>query len=286
MTWSAPNSRHFCNFLVAAGGGDHPGADRFGHLHDHRADAAGAAVDEQHFAGSQLRVAQQTQARGKRNQRDGRRLLVGHIRRGGVQPTFLDRRIFSERALPPQQALAASPHAIARFQPFCVWANRFDRAGQIAAHDKRKRQRHLHHAGADVGIDRIDAHRANFDQHLRTGCLRLGQIAEEDALGRSRLLNVSSLHGVNDSASGNLPCALALICRFAGSNQQRRACNQNAADKNAAGDPEPLAEVISDARIGDHLGHVFVGFFADNRHLLGRHAVRGRVVRTPTAAAR
>ena len=43
------------DLLIAAGGGGHPRADGLGDLHHGRADATAAAVDEQCFAGLQLR---------------------------------------------------------------------------------------------------------------------------------------------------------------------------------------------------------------------------------------
>ena len=63
----------------------------------------------------------------------------------------------------------------------------FDRAGQVAADDERKRQRHGHRAGANVGVDRIDRHGPDLDQHLAGGRLGRRQIAVDDFVGRPGL---------------------------------------------------------------------------------------------------
>ncbi len=161
--------------LAVAGGGQHAGADGAGHLDHARAHPARAAADEHRLARLQLCIAEQTQVGRDAHQRHGGGVLVGDFLGRGIKPALVDGGIFGERPLAAQQPLIAPPDPVA----FAIFrrrrADRLDHPGQVAADNKRLRQVHRIHAGADVRIDRIDGHRLDLDEHLAVARLRLGQ---------------------------------------------------------------------------------------------------------------
>ena len=134
-------------FFFAAGRGDHFRADRLGHLHDHRADAAGAAVDEQRFAGFELGVAHQAQVGSDADERAGGGRFVAHAVGNWIEPALIDGGVLGKRALPAEQALVGSPHAVADFEALRVGTNFLDDARQVAADDERQRDVHRDRAG-------------------------------------------------------------------------------------------------------------------------------------------
>ena len=58
--------------------------------------------------------------------------------------------------------------------------DRDDFAGQIAAHDKRKREREGHRSGANVGVDRIDGAGPDAHERLAWPRDRIGKAADLD----------------------------------------------------------------------------------------------------------
>ena len=88
--------------LDAAHGRDDFRADGPGHLHDHRADPAGAAVDEHRLARLQVGTAEQAQVGRDADQRPGHRQLVLDPGRRGIEPVLVDGRQLREGALPAQ----------------------------------------------------------------------------------------------------------------------------------------------------------------------------------------
>ena len=124
-------------FLVAAGGGEDSRADGPGHLNDAGADSARAAVNEDVFAHLQIRQAEAAEMGGDAGQRQRGGIGIGHFVGRVVEPAFFDGGIFGEGALPAEQALIASPNAIAGLESFHVGPDGFDHARQVATDDER-----------------------------------------------------------------------------------------------------------------------------------------------------
>ncbi len=159
-------------FLVAADGGDDRRAGRLRHLHDHRADAAGAAIDEDGLAGLQLRAVEQPEVGGDADQRARGGLFVRHSGRCGVEPLSLDADELRARALPAEKPLVRSPDAVARLEVRHARSDRVDHAREVGAGDRRLRQRHGCRAGADVGVDRVDRRGQDLDPDLAVASAR------------------------------------------------------------------------------------------------------------------
>ena len=129
------------------------------------------------------------------NQRHGGSRFLADARRQRIEPPLVDRGVLRERPLPAEQTLVRAPHPVARSETLHRGTDLFDRPGQVAADDERKRERHGNRAGANVGVDRIDRHGPHAHQHLVGGRLGRGQIAIDDVLGGPSLANVSGFHG-------------------------------------------------------------------------------------------
>src|SRR5262249_50834683 len=121
----------------------------------HRADSAGAAVDENDVAGLGAGAAKEPEMGRDANERDRGRGLVAHIRWRGIEPLFVYAGVLGNRSLPAEQPLVRSPDPVADFETVYVRPNGGHRAGQVAARDVWLRQRHGHDAGTDVEVDGV-----------------------------------------------------------------------------------------------------------------------------------
>jgi hypothetical protein len=169
----------------ARGGGDDPRAEPLGDLHDHRADAPRTATHEDRLAGPQAGVGDETEVRGDPHEGRGRRVAIGHVRRGRVEPAGVDGCELGARALPTEQALVRSPDAIADGEPRDGLAHRHDIACQIASHHERQGQRHRHGTAADVGVDRVHRRRTHPHEHVVGTRSRVGPITHADDVRRA-----------------------------------------------------------------------------------------------------
>ena len=152
-------------------------------------------MNEHCFARLEPGVAHQSQVRGDPHQGQRHGLLFADRGRDRIEPTFIDGRILGERSLPAHQPLIRAPDAIAGLESPRARADCFHHARQIAANHNRQRQGHSHGAGADVGVDRIDVHRADLHQHLCARGARRGQLAVANVFRRTSLLDEGGLHG-------------------------------------------------------------------------------------------
>ena len=168
-------------------------AGDFCHLHDHRPDAAAAAVDEDRFAHFQLRFAKEPQMSRDANQGARGRLFIGYVGWRRVEPMLIDRAVFGERSLAAQESLVRAPDAVADFESFRLRAGGLDRAGQIAADNERLGQFPIVGAVAEIGVDRVDRDSAGADEDLGASRLRRGHIAEFDRGFGSRWLRCRRL---------------------------------------------------------------------------------------------
>ena len=134
--------------------------------------------------------------RGDSNERDRSGRFVVHAVWHRVKPLLIDGREFGERPLPPQQSLVRPPNAIARLEPRGPIADRFDDAGEIATDDERIRCTHVNGAAADVDVDRVEGGRGDLHKHLPRGWRRRWQFADDDFVGRTRLVDIRGAHGV------------------------------------------------------------------------------------------
>ena len=126
-------------FLGRANGGDHFRADGLGHLHDHGADAAGAAVNEDGFAGLEPGTAEQAVMGRDADQRRPGCHVIGDSRGDREEPIFGRADKLRATALPTEQTLIGGPDTLADLESLDVRADRFDDAGHIAAGDERHR---------------------------------------------------------------------------------------------------------------------------------------------------
>ena len=183
------------HFFVAAGRGDHAGTDRLGHLHDHRADAAGAAVDEQRFAGLQLGVAHEAEVGGDADQRAGGRRFVAHAVGNRIEPALFDGGVFGERALPAQ-----SPWSVPQTRSPTL--NRFAFGPSFSTTPARS-QPTMNGSGmsiftvplrmyVSIGFTAAAFTRTSTWLAGRLGC---GQVADDDGFGRAGLGDVGGFHG-------------------------------------------------------------------------------------------
>src|SRR5947209_675000 len=100
------------------------------------------------------------------DQREGRHLLVADAIGRRIQPALVDRAILGEGTLTTEQPLVAAPYALAGIEARHLAAHLRHQAREIASDDERKRQWHLDHPAPDVGIDRVESDRADFDEAL------------------------------------------------------------------------------------------------------------------------
>ena len=180
--------------LGSARSGDHPRPEGLGNLYHRRANAAGATIDEHRLSGPHGRAADESEVRGDRHQRGGRRIAIGDAVGRGIEPPLIDGGEFCERALPPQQTLIGSPDPHARPQAVDLAADSDDFTRQVAANDERQGQRHGDSAAPDVRIDWVDCAGPHANQHVPRPRHRIGQVAVHDHLGRARPLDEGRLH--------------------------------------------------------------------------------------------
>ena len=136
-------------------------------------------------AGLQAGVGDETEVRGDPHEGRGRRVAIRHVRRGRVEPAGVDGCELGARALPTEQALVRSPHAIADGEPRDGLAHRHDIACQIASHHERQGQRHRHGTAADVGVDRVHRRRTHPHEHVVGTWSRVGPITHADDVRRA-----------------------------------------------------------------------------------------------------
>ena len=151
-------------------------------------------MDKNRLALLQLCVAHESEVGRDADQRAGCRLFVRDVMGRRIQPAFVHCAIFSEGALPAQQALIAAPDTVARLEPRDAGTDLSHRAREVAADDERRGQRHLNHAGADVRIDRVERDGADFHQALSRARFRRRHVAVEDVFRRAGLIDVGGFH--------------------------------------------------------------------------------------------
>ena len=113
----APGSAQL-GLLCGTDRGDRFRAAGLGHLGDHRADAAGAAVDENGLAPLQVGAAKQPEVRCNANQGGRGRFILRHAGGNRVEPFLRGADIFRAGPLPAQQALVRAPDAVADLESF------------------------------------------------------------------------------------------------------------------------------------------------------------------------
>ena len=142
-----------------------------------------------------MRIAHQPQVGRDADQRHRRGRLAVDARRRGIEPLLVDRRIFGKRALPAQQSLVRSPHAIAGANRFACGPTASTTPARSQPMMYGNRQRHRHHAAADVGVDRVDVDRLDLAPAPgRRRASGLGRSPIDDRFGRTRLLDVGGFH--------------------------------------------------------------------------------------------
>ena len=183
-------------FLLGADGGDRLGADRLGHLHDHGADAAGAAVDEDDLAGLQFRALEDAEMGRDADERDRGGLVIRDAGGRRVKEFLRSANELRARPLPAEQPLIGAPHALADLEAFDARADRVHGARDIGPGDERRRQRHLDDTGANVRVDRIERRGCHANADLARLRRRCRHVAVVQHVGSARSVKVSGFHEV------------------------------------------------------------------------------------------
>ena len=157
------------DFLIGARRGDDPRAEDLGHLHHARADAARAAVHEQHLPRLQIGVAHQAELGGDADQRKGHDILVADALGNGMQPAVVHGGEFGEGARAPVRALARRPNPVAHLEIFDARAGLDHRAREVAPENEGEGQLRRDRAAANVNVNRVHIDRGDLDQALPAG---------------------------------------------------------------------------------------------------------------------
>src|SRR5437879_7752681 len=131
---------------------------------------------------------------GDAHQRDGDYVLVRNGTGGLVQALFLNYGELRKRSLALSDALTTRPNTRARFEARHLCAGLRNRAGKVATDDVRKCEFHWDHTCADVDIDGVHVHGSDFDEAFFGARLWCGQVAVDDDLRRTCLIDISGFH--------------------------------------------------------------------------------------------
>jgi len=170
-------------------------SERLGDLHSECANASRGAVDEGLLSGLKLPVVAQSLQRRERRHGDGCCLLEGQVRRL-PRDRLLHADVFGERSVRHTEGVFTRPNALD------VLADRFHRAGEIAADRRRLRPAEPRDRARDprrtrhvIPIDAIYRGCAHLHQHPVVRELRLLYVTElEDLRGGSILVADDGLH--------------------------------------------------------------------------------------------
>ena len=140
--------------------------------------------------------------RGDTDERNGNDVFILHIAGSGVQPGFVHDCAFRESALAFADSLAGGPNAVAWFEAFHIRGDFQNCAGKIASDDVRERKLCRNHPAADVDVNWVNVHGGHFDQALGGPRFWSGQVAVNDYVRRTGLLDIGGFHFLSEIVAG------------------------------------------------------------------------------------
>ncbi len=131
------------------------------------ANAARAAVHQHLLSGLHVRAVDEALPGGDHDQRQRRGLAHRQVGRLARQQVGVDRGVLRERALQAGHAAGQAVDLVADAKALDAGADGAHDAGQVHAEDGRQRMAGMRRgAGADLGVERVDAAGGDLDQHL------------------------------------------------------------------------------------------------------------------------
>ena len=200
MARSAPISQARLALLGRAGGGDHLGAEGLGELDGGGADAAGAAVHQEPFAGRQAPALEHVVP--YREEGLGHRARVHHVEacRNGQRDGLLGNAVLGVAAAVDERA-----HLVAELPARDARADGCHLAGDLEAGQRRVARRRRIEPGALHEVGTVDAGRGHLDQDLAGRRLGRGHGLRLQDLGPAGRGDLDRRHRLGHAGHGSAP---------------------------------------------------------------------------------